>query len=74
MHELQIHFSLKGNEVKRSDHEQSVKIKPTNERVEEEKEKERPYLPPPPYKPHVRMPQKNTNSKVEEQFKKFVEI
>lgn len=52
----------------------SVKIKPTNERVEEEKEKERPYLPPPPYKPHVRMPQKNTNSKVEEQFKKFVEI
>jgi len=36
----------------------TVKIKPTNERVEEEKEKERPYLLPPPYKPHVRIPQK----------------
>jgi len=32
------------NKVKRSDQEESVKIKPTNERVEEEKEKERPYL------------------------------
>ena len=39
-----------------------------------EKEKEKPYVPPPPYKPSIPYPQRLTKSKTEGQFKKFVEL
>lgn len=41
---------------------------------EEAVEKEKPYVPPPPYKPHIPYPQRLVKSKNEGQFKKFVEL
>ncbi|XP_039687866.1 uncharacterized protein [Medicago truncatula] len=38
------------------------------------KEKEKPYVPPPPYKPSIPYPQRLAKSKTESQFKKFVEL
>ncbi len=40
----------------------------------EENEKEKPYVPPPPYKPLIPYPQRLAKSKTEGQFKKFVEL
>ena len=37
-------------------------------------EKEKPYVPPPPYKPLIPYPLRLTNSKTMGQFKKFVEL
>jgi len=39
-----------------------------------EKETEKPYVPPPPYKPSIPYPQRLAKSKTEGQFKKFVEL
>ncbi|KAI5397457.1 hypothetical protein KIW84_063321 [Lathyrus oleraceus] len=58
--------------------------KTTNEKVSELKEKEdntqeaevkeKPYVPPPPYKPPIMYPQRLANSKTAGQFRKFVEL
>lgn len=37
-------------------------------------EKEKPYVPPPPYKPLIPYPQRLGKSKNEGQFKKFIEL
>ena len=50
------------------------KTKDINDKSEEAVEKEIPYVPPPPYKPHVPYPQRLAKTKNEGQFKKFVEL
>ncbi|XP_058724814.1 uncharacterized protein LOC131596224 [Vicia villosa] len=40
----------------------------------DEAEKEKPYVPPPPYQPPIPFPQRLAKSKTEGQFKKFVEL
>ncbi|XP_058784693.1 uncharacterized protein LOC131659532 [Vicia villosa] len=40
----------------------------------DEADKEKPYVPPPPYKPPIPFPQRLAKSKTEGQFKKFVEL
>jgi hypothetical protein len=39
-----------------------------------EEEKEKPYVPPPPYNPLIPFPQRLAKSKSEGQFKKFIEL
>ncbi|XP_058774570.1 uncharacterized protein LOC131648859 [Vicia villosa] len=55
------------------------KDKSSNPKEKEDKEgetegKEAPYVPPPPYKPHIPYPQRFEKSKSIRQFKKFVEL
>ncbi|XP_050877050.1 uncharacterized protein LOC127080800 [Lathyrus oleraceus] len=42
--------------------------------TKEEVEKAKPYMPPPPYKPPIPYPQRLSMSKIEGQFRKFVEL
>lgn len=55
-----------------NDNDENEKVQPTNEVEEEEKEK--PYVPHPPYKPLISSLQRFSKFKINEGFKKYVEI
>lgn len=54
-------------EPQKADNEETTK---SNETVE----KEKPYVPPPPYKPKIQYPQRLSKSKNKGQFKKFIKL
>ena len=48
--------------------------KEKEDNTQEAEEKEKPYVPPPPYKPPILYPQRLASSKTAGQFRKFVEL